>query len=110
MAHPLFVSDLDGTLLQTDGHLSAFARATLAELTAKGIPITVASGRPFLPFAGRSDRLGCTFRISSDGALISSFDSPAPLHLVSWRSCPSTTFWTISVPRVIPPSWTFGTG
>jgi len=89
MAHPLFVSDLDGTLLQPDGHLSAFAKAALTELTARGVPITVASGRAFSSIrrALGSTRLHLPV-ISSDGALISSFDSPAPLHLVSMDETP----------------------
>lgn len=82
MSHPLFVSDLDGTLLMPDGHLSDFGRTTLAELTARGVPFTVASGRTF---ASIRRALGTTKLnlpvISSDGALISNFDSPTPLHL-----------------------------
>jgi Cof subfamily protein (haloacid dehalogenase superfamily) len=84
MPHPLFVSDLDGTLLQPDGQLSEFGRATLADLTARGVPFTVASGRSFASIrrALGQARLNLPV-ISSDGALISSFDSPAPLHLFS---------------------------
>jgi hypothetical protein len=82
MPHPLFVSDLDGTLLQPDGRLSEFGRATLADLTARGIPFTVASGRTFASIrrALGTTRLNLPV-ISSDGALISTFDSPAPLHI-----------------------------
>lgn len=89
MAHPLFVSDLDGTLLQPDGHLSAFGKAAFIELTARGVPITVASGRAFSSIrrALGSTRLHLPV-ISSDGALISSFDSPEPLHLVSMEESP----------------------
>jgi hypothetical protein len=82
MPHPLFVSDLDGTLLQPDGRLSEFGQATLADLTARGIPFTVASGRTFASIrrALGTTRLNLPV-ISSDGALISTFDSPAPLHI-----------------------------
>lgn len=82
MPLPLYVSDLDGTLLQTDGHLSDFGRSTLNDLTARGVPFTVASGRSFSSIrrALGSCRLKLPL-ISSDGALISTFDSPAPLHL-----------------------------
>lgn len=89
MSHPLFVSDLDGTLLMSDGHLSDFGRATLADLTARGVPFTVASGRTF---SSIRRALGATKLnlpvISSDGALISRFDSPAPLHLFSMEEDP----------------------
>lgn len=82
MPHPLFVSDLDGTLLMADGRLSDFGRTTLADLTARGVPFTVASGRTFSSIrkALGSTKLNLPV-ISSDGALISHFDSPAPLHL-----------------------------
>jgi hydroxymethylpyrimidine pyrophosphatase-like HAD family hydrolase len=89
MPLPLFVSDLDGTLLQTDGQLSSFGKTTLAELTARGVPFTIASGRAFSSIrrALGSARLHLPV-ISSDGALISSFDSPAPLYLVSMDQFP----------------------
>jgi hypothetical protein len=89
MPHPLYVSDLDGTLLQTNGRLSDFGRVALAELTARGVPFTVASGRTF---SSIRRALGTTKLhlpvISSDGALISSFDSPAPLHLFAMEPDP----------------------
>lgn len=89
MSHPLFVSDLDGTLLALDGHLSDFGATTLAELTARGVPFTVASGRTFASIrrALGSTRLNLPV-ISSDGALISTFDSPAPLHLFAMEEGP----------------------
>jgi len=40
-----YVSDLDGTLLNSDGELSAFSRQTLTDLLEKGLPFTVASAR-----------------------------------------------------------------
>jgi len=89
MAHPLFVSDLDGTLLQPDGQLSAFGLASLAELTARGVPFTIASGRSFSSIRRvlGNTRLQLPL-ISSDGALISGFDSPAPLHLFAMEADP----------------------
>ena len=41
----IFVSDLDGTLLQSDGTLSDYSRAKLTELLNAGVHFTVASGR-----------------------------------------------------------------
>jgi Cof subfamily protein (haloacid dehalogenase superfamily) len=84
MSHPLFVSDLDGTLLQADGRLSDFGRRTLNDLTARGVPFTVASGRTFSSIRRALGDIELKLPvISSDGALISSFASPAPLHLFS---------------------------
>jgi Cof subfamily protein (haloacid dehalogenase superfamily) len=89
MSHPLFVSDLDGTLLQPDGLLSAFGKATLADFMARGVPFTVASGRSF---ASIRRALGDTELllpvISSDGALISAFNDPKPLHLFAMEDGP----------------------
>jgi Cof subfamily protein (haloacid dehalogenase superfamily) len=89
MPHPLFVSDLDGTLLQPDGALSVFGKATLADLTARGVPFTVASGRAFSSIhrALGDTRLALPM-ISSDGALISAFDDPKPLHLFAMDDDP----------------------
>ncbi len=41
----LIVFDLDGTLLNRQGKISAYTRETLSELTARGIAYTVATGR-----------------------------------------------------------------
>lgn len=41
----LYVSDLDGTLLQNDATLSSYARETLTQLLGDGLPFTVASAR-----------------------------------------------------------------
>jgi Cof subfamily protein (haloacid dehalogenase superfamily) len=41
----IYISDLDGTLLQSDGTLSDFSRAKLTELLAAGVHFTVASAR-----------------------------------------------------------------
>ena len=41
----LYVSDLDGTLLNYEGNLSAASRAMLGSLLAQGLPFTVASAR-----------------------------------------------------------------
>lgn len=42
---PFFVTDLDATLLQNDGTLSAFAAKTLAQMLESGLNFTVASAR-----------------------------------------------------------------
>lgn len=44
-ATQLFVSDLDGTLLRSDGTLSDFSRAALTGLLTAGLAFTVASAR-----------------------------------------------------------------
>ncbi|PKH38316.1 hypothetical protein SAMN05192575_10594 [Nocardioides alpinus] len=42
----LVATDLDGTLLHSDGTVTARSRAVLAELDARGIPVVFTTGRP----------------------------------------------------------------
>ena len=44
-AQKMFVSDMDGTLLQSDGMLSDYSRKTLTERLEAGVHFTVASAR-----------------------------------------------------------------
>jgi hydroxymethylpyrimidine pyrophosphatase-like HAD family hydrolase len=48
---PLVVCDLDGTLLRSDGTMSAYTRATLRGLAAAGVAFTVATARSLPGFA-----------------------------------------------------------
>lgn len=72
----LYVSDLDGTLLNGDGVLSDFSRTTLNQLIAEGLQFTAASGRGF---ASMQEVLkGLHLRlpiISYNGSFISHFDN-----------------------------------
>lgn len=42
----LVASDLDGTLLRTDGSLSAYSRAVLQQTQAIGVQLVLVTGRP----------------------------------------------------------------
>jgi Cof subfamily protein (haloacid dehalogenase superfamily) len=42
---PLYISDLDGTLLMSDASLSPFSKGTLSQLLKEGLPFTVATAR-----------------------------------------------------------------
>lgn len=53
----LYVSDLDGTLFDSGGHLSDFTRDTLNELIAGGMNFTVATARSVSSAAGLLDDL-----------------------------------------------------
>ncbi|MBQ3549548.1 MAG: HAD family hydrolase [Clostridia bacterium] len=53
----LYVSDLDGTLFDSGGHLSDFTRDTLNELIASGMNFTVATARSVSSAAGLLDDL-----------------------------------------------------
>jgi phosphoglycolate phosphatase-like HAD superfamily hydrolase len=42
----LVATDLDGTLVRTDGSISARTRAVLAAVEARGVPVVFVTGRP----------------------------------------------------------------
>lgn len=71
-----YVSDLDGTLLRSDGTLSEFSRSQLARLLDEGLRFTVASARSVVAMqkllAGLPLRLPV---IEFNGALISDLDT-----------------------------------
>ncbi len=70
----IYISDLDGTLLQNDACLSPYARKTLSELIEKGVNFTVASARSLASV--RQILRGIPFSlpvISINGAYISDF-------------------------------------
>lgn len=78
----IFVCDLDGTLLRSDGTLSAFSKHGLNRLLEAGVKLTVASARGTPGM--RSLLSGVDFRlpvIELNGAFVSEIDSGC--HLVS---------------------------
>lgn len=77
----LFVSDLDGTLLDEQGRLSDVSRAILCKLLAEGLPFTVASARSVVSM--REVLRGLPLRlpvIEFNGAFISDLATGAHLH------------------------------
>lgn len=82
MNSPVYVCDLDGTLLRSDGTLSEFSRDGLNRLLEAGVPLTVASARgvPGIRalLAGVGIRLPV---IELNGAFVSELESGR--HLVS---------------------------
>ncbi len=80
--HPIYICDLDGTLLRSDGVLSDFARDGLNELLSAGMRLTVASSRA-TP-AMRALLAGVDLRlpvIEFNGAFVSELESGR--HLAS---------------------------
>jgi hydroxymethylpyrimidine pyrophosphatase-like HAD family hydrolase len=80
--HQIYICDLDGTLLRSDGALSEFARGGLNELLSAGINLTVASSRA-TP-AMRALLTGVDLRlpvIEFNGAFVSELESGR--HLAS---------------------------
>ncbi|MEM7336573.1 MAG: HAD hydrolase family protein [Chloroflexota bacterium] len=72
MKKTLYVSDLDGTLLQEDATLSSFARNTLNEMIEEGLLFSIATGRQLISvqqvLAGLNLKLPV---IEKDGAFVS---------------------------------------
>jgi len=75
------VLDLDGTTLNSSGHLTEHTRDTLERLIQKGIHVVIASGRPFdaLP-ADILDVPGIEYAITSNGAAIYHLPSERCIH------------------------------
>jgi Cof subfamily protein (haloacid dehalogenase superfamily) len=72
MPSPLYVSDLDGTLLRGDATLSEFSRGTLNGLIGRGVAFTIATARSVVSAASILDGLGLKLPIIEfNGAFIS---------------------------------------
>ena len=76
----LYVSDLDGTLLRSDGSLSPYSVRTLNRLIGEGMPFTVASARGCGPIRNALGDLRLRLPvIATNGAYVSDLaDRPAP--------------------------------
>ncbi len=67
----MIVSDLDGTLLDTEHKVDAFTAATFQALAAQGVHIAIATGRHFLDVKGIRESLGVSAHlITSNGARV----------------------------------------
>jgi len=78
----LFVSDLDGTLLRSDGTLSEDSRRRLKELLERGVCFTVASARTWSEIAPVLEGLPLRLPvIAVNGAFLSDFATGRPLRI-----------------------------
>lgn len=78
----LYVSDLDGTLLRSDGTLSDFSRSKLTHLLEAGIHFTVASARTWSEIAPLLKGLPLRLPvIAVNGAFLSDFSTGRPLQV-----------------------------
>ena len=69
--YKVVVSDLDGTLLNTQHQISPHTRNTLHRLHDQGIKLVVATGRHHVDVQGIRDALGLElFLITANGAVI----------------------------------------
>jgi hypothetical protein len=75
----LFVTDLDGTLLDDDGNLPRVNAEAIDAATARGVAVVIATGRRRSSFRSARERLaGLGFRVSlSNGAVVLGADNEA---------------------------------
>ena len=92
----LYVSDLDGTLLRSDGSLSPYSARTLNRLIAEGMPFTVASARGCGPIRSALDGLALRLPVvATNGAYVS--DLATGRHLAVHALPPGVAhdLWTL---------------
>jgi hypothetical protein len=78
---PVFISDLDGTLLRPDATLSPFARETLTHLLGEGLLFTVASARSHVSIRQILGDLPLTLPvIENNGAYLTNLRTGEHLH------------------------------
>ena len=72
----LYVSDLDGTLLNNEANLSEFSRRTLHRLLQNGLPFTVASARSVVSIRAMLKGLKLTLPVVEfNGAFLSDLET-----------------------------------
>lgn len=79
----LVATDLDGTLLRSDGSLSERTRAVLSDLDAAGIPVVIVTARPMRwmePFRAVVASHGLA--VVSNGAIVMDLRTGQPLELI----------------------------
>lgn len=82
----IYISDLDGTLLQDDGEISSYSRENLIKLLSDGVNFTVASARSIVSL--QQTLHGIPFRlpvIGINGAFISEFATGKHLFINNMR-------------------------
>lgn len=66
----LVATDLDGTLLRSDGALSQRSRAALSAAGRAGMPVVLVTGRPPRSVPGLLERIGHHAVIAANGATV----------------------------------------
>ena len=119
----LVATDLDGTLLRSDGTLSGRTAAALAAAEAAGIRLALVTGRPPRGLPALHRDIGRHFAVTANGAAVYAPDGtpvrlspfPAAPWPRSWRGCarrcrvcpsPSSTRRSSATNRRTPPGRT----
>ena len=92
----LYVSDLDGTLLRSDGSLSPYTVRTLTRLIGEGMPFTVASARGCGPIRNALGGLRLSLPvIATNGAYVSDLATGRHLAVHSLPRGIAHDLWTL---------------
>lgn len=92
----LFVSDLDGTLLTTNGTLSETTRSTLKKLISSGVLFTVATARQTASVTEIIDELGIELPIiTSNGAFV--YDPQLKTNIVTNKIYRAVALYTVEI-------------
>ena len=92
----LYVSDLDGTLLRSDGSLSPYSVRTLNRLIGEGMPFTVASARGCGRIRNALGGLRLSLPvIAANGAHVSDLATGRHLAVHSLPPCIAHDLWTL---------------
>lgn len=92
----LYVSDLDGTLLRSDGSLSQYSVRTLARLIGEGMPFTVASARGCGPLRRALGDLRLRLPvIATNGAYVSDLATGRHLAVHALPPAIAHDLWTL---------------
>jgi len=92
----LYVSDLDGTLLRSDGSLSPYTVRTLARLIGDGLPFTVASARGCGPIRAVLGSLRLSLPvIATNGAYVSDLATGRHLAVHALPPGIARDLWTL---------------
>ena len=92
----LYVSDLDGTLLRSDGSLSPYSVRTLTRLIGEGMPFTVASARGCGPIRSALGDLRLRLPvIATNGAYVSDLATGRHLAVHALPPGISRDLWTL---------------
>lgn len=77
----LYISDLDGTLLDRRGHLSATTRAGLQQLLDRGVAFTIATARSVVSVRERFDLPLSLPVVCANGTFVDDLDGATHLHI-----------------------------
>ncbi|MEN0068129.1 MAG: HAD hydrolase family protein, partial [Myxococcota bacterium] len=99
----LYVSDLDGTLLDREGQLSPTTRASLRALLERGLCFTIATARSVVSVRERFDLPLALPLVTANGTFVDDLQKPGHLHIAELDRAIALTIWEEARSRGIDP-------